>query len=59
MDPPNILGNLSNGSIYPPHSEVPGKGHLLPLPLNLIGLIISYVRRIHELRSHSIGELTC
>ncbi|KAI4231374.1 MAG: hypothetical protein LQ349_005656 [Xanthoria aureola] len=43
MDPPNILGNLSNGSIYPPHSEVPGKGHLLPLPLNLIGLIISYL----------------
>ncbi|KAI4250955.1 MAG: hypothetical protein L6R42_008557 [Xanthoria sp. 1 TBL-2021] len=43
MDPPNILGNLSNGSIYPPRSEVPGSGPLLPLPLNLIALIISYL----------------
>lgn len=59
MDPPNILSNLSNGSIYPPRSEVPGNGPLLPLPLNLIALIISYVRLIHELRNHSIGELTC
>ncbi|KAL8993700.1 MAG: hypothetical protein Q9169_006147 [Polycauliona sp. 2 TL-2023] len=43
MDAPNILGNLSNGLLHPPRNQVPGRGPLLPLPLNLIALIISYL----------------
>lgn len=48
MDPRLILRPLSNGSLILNRNDTNGGGRLLPLPLNLIALIISYVRT-HDL----------
>lgn len=59
MDPRNIIGNLSIGSIYTTRNGFTGESQLLPLPLNLIALIISYVHIVRCHLRNTISELTC